>query len=101
VVIFRKNCIFAGGDFFVGLIIQVIYLLAQLVSLLIIIHIVLSYFMSPYHPIRQTIDGFIEPRLAPIRRIGPPVVMIDFSPMVLMILIQLVARLLASLLASI
>jgi len=85
----------------VGLIIQVIYLLAQLVSLLIIIHIVLSYFMSPYHPIRQTIDGFIEPMLAPIRRIVPPVGMIDFSPMVLMILIQLVARLLASLLASI
>lgn len=83
-----------------ALIIQVINILAQLISLLIIVHIVLSYFMSPYHPIRQTIDGFIEPMLAPIRRIVPTVGMIDFSPLVLMIVIQLVARLLVSLLAS-
>ena len=83
-----------------ALIIQVIYLLAQLISLLIIVKIVLSYFMSPYHPIRQTIDGFIEPMLAPIRRIVPSVGMLDFSPMVLMIVIQLVARLLVSLLSS-
>jgi YggT family protein len=39
--------------------------------------------------------------LAPIRRYLPPLGMIDFSPLVLIILVQIIARVLVSLLLSI
>jgi YggT family protein len=46
--------------------------------------------MSPYHPVRKTLDKIVEPLLAPFRRIIPPVQGIDFSPMVLLIVVQIV-----------
>lgn len=83
-----------------AVLISVINLLAQLISLLVIVHIVLSYVMSPYHPVRQAVDGFIEPLLAPIRRVMPSTGMLDFSPMVLILVVQLVARLLVGFLVA-
>jgi len=55
-----------------------------------IAYVVLSYFMAPYHPIRVTLSRIIEPLLAPIRKILPRTGTIDFSPFVLLILIQVV-----------
>lgn len=66
----------------------------QVVSLLIIVYVVLSFFMSPYHPIRQTVDRLVEPLLAPIRQILPRTGMIDFSPMVVLILVQVLSTVL-------
>ena len=82
------------------LIIQLITIIAQLITLLVIVQVALSYFMSPYHPVRQAIDRLVEPLLAPIRRLLPQTGMLDFSPLVLIILVQIVARLLVSLLAT-
>ncbi len=76
---------------------QIISILSQLITLLVILHIILSYFMSPYHVVRQAVDSVVEPMLAPIRRLMPQTGMLDFSPMVLIILVQLVARLLIGL----
>jgi YggT family protein len=81
-------------------IIRLINILAQVLVLLIIVKVVLSYFMSPYHPVRQTIDRIVEPMLAPIRRILPPLGMIDFSPLVLLLLIQVLRSVLINLLLS-
>ena len=81
-------------------IIYFINLLVQVLSLLVIAHVILSYFMSPYHPVRQVVDGVVEPLLSPIRRIMPQTGMLDFSPMVLIILLQVVARFLVGLLIS-
>lgn len=67
-----------------------------LLSLLIFIQAILSFFMSPYHPVRQRIDQFVEPLLAPIRRVVPPMGMLDLSPLVLIILIQIVDRIVVS-----
>jgi YggT family protein len=72
----------------------VLYLLIRLLSFLVIIHVILSYVMSPYHPVRQAIDTVVEPILAPIRRIMPPMGGLDFSPLVLIIIIQLLGSLL-------
>ena len=80
--------------------IQLIRLLANLLTWLLIIHVVLSYFMAPYHPLRQAIDRVIRPLLDPIRRIMPSTGMIDFSPLVLLILIQLVEFVLIRLIFS-
>lgn len=85
---------------FTGVLINFIQVLAQVLSLLLIVDILLSYFMSPYHPVRSTLDRLVQPLLNPIRRIVPPIAMIDFSPLVLLILIQLVANLFVSVLAG-
>jgi YggT family protein len=83
-----------------GFIVSFINILIQVVILLVFVKIVLSYFMDPYHPVRQAIDSIVEPMLAPIRRIIPPIGMIDFSPLVLIIIINVVGRLLISFLIS-
>jgi YggT family protein len=69
---------------------------SQVITILVIIHVILSYFMAPFHPIRQAIDRIIDPILTPIRQILPQTGMIDFSPLVLLILVQVVARILLS-----
>ncbi|MCS6993704.1 MAG: YggT family protein [Anaerolineales bacterium] len=71
---------------------------SQVIVILVLAHIILSYFLSPYHPIRAFVDRLVEPLLAPIRRVVPLVGMLDFSPMILIILVQLIAQVLVSLL---
>lgn len=79
-----------------------INLAVQLITLLVIAHVVLSYFMSPYHPIRQTIGRLVEPMLAPLRRLIPPVGgTLDITPIILLVLVQLLGIILASLLRAI
>ena len=68
--------------------------ISQLLVLLVIVSVILSYFMDPYHPIRRSIDSVVEPMLAPIRRVVPLIGMLDLSPLILLILIQVVSNLL-------
>lgn len=75
-----------------------ISLVAQILFWLVFISVILSYFMDQYHPVRRTLDSIVEPMLAPIRRVIPPIGMIDFSPLILLILIQLISNLLINLL---
>ena len=74
-----------------------IVLIIRLLSILIIVHVVLSYFMDPFHPIRQAVDRIVDPMLAPIRQLIPPVGGIDFSPIVLLLLVQLIGNVLINL----
>lgn len=82
------------------ILIMVVHYAVLVISWLLIVYIVLSYFMDRYHPIRRAIDGFIDPMLAPIRRILPSTGMFDFSPLVLIILLQVIEYILRSLLLS-
>ena len=77
-----------------------ISLIARLLTLLIFINALLSFFVSPYHPVREALERLIAPMLNPIRRLLPPMGMIDFSPMVLILLIQLVSTILIQILLS-
>lgn len=77
----------------INLVILFINALSQLLVLLVIVSVILSYFMDPYHPIRRSIDSVVEPLLAPIRRVVPLIGMLDFSPLILIILIQVVSNL--------
>jgi len=71
------------------------------ISLLVVIaYVFISYFLDPYHPIRRNLNRIVDPLLAPIRRVLPPVGMIDFSPLVLLILIQIAGRIILQLLAG-
>jgi YggT family protein len=56
--------------------------------------------MDPYHPVRRSIDSVVEPMLAPIRRVVPLIGMMDFSPLILIILIQVLANLIIRFLIS-
>ncbi|MFN2176929.1 MAG: YggT family protein [Anaerolineales bacterium] len=70
----------------------ILYLISrfiQLVILVVIIQAVLTFFMSPFHPVRRFFDRIVEPMLTPIRRLIPPVGMFDFSPLILIIILQL------------
>ena len=77
----------------INLIILFIRALSQLLVVLVIVSVILSYVMDPYHPVRRSIDSVVEPMLAPIRRIVPLIGMLDFSPIILIILIQILSNL--------
>jgi YggT family protein len=68
---------------------QIVHRLIQLCSLLVLVQVILSYFVDPYNPVRQFIDRLVNPLLNPIRRVIPQVGMFDFSPLVLIILLQI------------
>jgi YggT family protein len=78
----------------IDILILFINAISQLLVVLVIVSAILSFFMDPYHPIRRAIDGVVEPMLAPIRRIVPLLGTLDFSPLVLIILIQLLSNIL-------
>lgn len=80
--------------------VYLINLLARIITLLVLAQAIMSYFVQPYHPVRQALDRLLEPLYAPIRRFLPQTGMIDFSPLVLIILVQIIAWLLVSLLTS-
>jgi YggT family protein len=80
---------------------QMIGLLANLLIILIFIWVIVSWILPPYHPVREALDRIVDPMLAPIRRIVPLVGMMDLSPMILMILIELLSRVLINVLLSV
>jgi len=72
----------------------------EIYVLVIIADVIVSYFLSPYHRVREFLDRLVQPLLAPIRRIIPLVGPIDFSPLVLLLLVQWGGRAIVSLLAT-
>ncbi len=82
----------------IDILIRIINFSASLLILLIFIHIALSYFMDPYHPVRQTLEGIVGPLLNPIRRAVPLIGMFDISPIILVLLISVLQSALVNLL---
>jgi YggT family protein len=72
----------------------------QLLFWLVVISVILSYFMDPYHPVRRAVDSVVEPMLAPIRRVVPLIGMLDFSPFILLLLLQLLRNLIIRILIA-
>ena len=70
---------------------QAVGIFSQVLTFIVLAHVILSYFMDPFHPIRAFIDRLVEPLLAPIRRIVPLIGMMDFSPVILIILVQFIS----------
>lgn len=77
-----------------------IQLIINGLTLLVFIDVVLRFLMSPFHPLRRALDSVVDPMLAPIRRVVPAAGGLDFSPAILLILIQILGRVLVSLLIS-
>ena len=85
----------------VNVLVEIVHLLSRLFIVVILIDVILGYFMSPYHPVKQSLDRILEPFLRPIRRYVPTVGMFDFSPLILMILVQVVDFILTNLIGYI
>ncbi len=77
-----------------------IRMIAWFLTVAVIVQVVISYFLSPYHTFRSFVDRIVAPFLQPIQRIIPPAGGIDFSPMVLIILIQVLETVLTKLLLN-
>lgn len=83
----------------VSLLISLIRLLVQAIPLLVIVYIILTYIFDPYHPLRMALANIVEPMLAPIRRVVPLIGgVLDISPILLILLVQLLGNFLISIL---
>lgn len=85
----------------ISLLIWLVNFVTRVALLVVIAKVFMSYFLNPYHPLRQTVDRIVDPFLAPIRRFVPPVGMIDFSPLILIVLLQVFSQVVVRLLISI
>jgi YggT family protein len=74
--------------------ITIVRVVGNVLTLVVFADILVSYFLPPYHSVRRALDSIVEPLLAPIRRLMPPVGGLDFSPVLLFLAIQIVERLL-------
>ncbi|MEO5886641.1 MAG: YggT family protein [Anaerolineales bacterium] len=72
----------------------------QILVVLVFVSIILSFFMDPYHPVRRGVDNIVQPMLSPIRRVVPLVGMFDFSPLILILLLQFAGRILIAFIVS-
>ncbi len=68
---------------------------------LIIIRCILSFIRhDPYHPLLRFIYDITEPVMAPFRRLVPVAAGLDFSPLIAIMVIELVRRLVHSVLIN-
>ncbi len=78
---------------------QFVNLVFTILSLLIFVRVLLSWVqVNPYNPLVRLLYNLTDPILAPFQRIIPPAGGMDFSPLVALIVIDLLRRLLLSLL---
>ena len=83
-----------------SILITFITVVANLFIYIVIASSLLSFFMPPYHPVREALDRIVDPFLAPIRRIVPNAGTLDFSPLILIIAVQFLSRFLIIILNS-
>ena len=84
-----------------GLIIVIVNAIVTILTFVVIIYTLLRFFMDPYHSVIRTLGQVIEPMLAPIRKYVPPMGGFDFSPLILIILIQILGSIINALLRGI
>lgn len=76
-------------------------ILFDVLSLAILVRVVLSWFrVDPYHRLVRILYQVTEPVLAPIRRIIPPIGMIDITPIVALLILQVVQRIVVTMLVQ-
>ncbi|CAG1014332.1 hypothetical protein ANAEL_04952 [Anaerolineales bacterium] len=80
------------------LLIGFIKLVSQIFIWIVIASSLLSFFLPPYHPVREALDRIVDPFLNPIRRVVPMAGMFDFSPLILIIAVDLISRVLIAIL---
>ncbi len=78
-----------------------ITVLFNILSIAIVVRVLLSWFnVDPFNPIIAFLDQITEPILSPLRRVIPPIGMMDITPIVAVVLLQVVEWILLSLVAG-
>ena len=72
-----------------------IVFVCQVLTVAVFLRAMLSWFSQRPNTLTLLLDKVTDPILAPIRRIMPGTGMFDFSPLIAIILLQLIARLLS------
>ena len=72
----------------------VVRIFADVLIAVVIIKVILSYFLAPDNKIRYILDQMVEPLLAPIRKLMPATMGLDFSFIILILLIQIIQMIL-------
>ncbi len=60
-----------------------------LLELAVVVDVILFYFVPPHNQFRRFLDRIVWPMLLPIRRVVPPIGGFDFSPLILILLLEL------------
>lgn len=76
---------------------SLIHIVFNIFTFIIIADAVVSFVLPPYNPIRSFLDRIVNPLLDPIRRLIPPIAGFDFSPIILLLALQLFEYLLVQL----
>ncbi len=85
-----------------NLLVYFIDLLFTVLNLAILARVLLSWIrVSPYHPAVDLLYRITEPILAPLRRAIPSTGMVDISPVIALILLQLIQRVLVAIIVGI
>lgn len=79
-----------------GLIFQILFYILQVFNLILLARVLLSWFpnVDRSNPLIQLVYDITEPVLRPIRDLLPPSGMIDFSPLVVFLIIQVLLTIL-------
>ena len=85
---------------FVSELIIFINIVTQIFIYIVIASALLSFFLSPYHPLREALDRIVDPFLSPIRRVLPLAGTMDFSPLVLVLAVEFLRRILIAILLT-
>lgn len=78
--------------------ITIIVYLANILSIIIVVDALLSWVLPPFNPFRAALGRVLSPIYAPIRRIVPALGGMDFTPIVALLLIQVIQQIAVSVL---
>ncbi len=79
------------------LLIYLVDIFFTLLNLAILARVLLSWVrVSPYHPAVELLYRITEPILAPLRRVIPSIGMVDISPVIALILLQIIQEVLVA-----
>ncbi len=78
----------------------VVTLFIQLYSFVVLARVLMSWInIDPYSPLARAIFNLTEPLLAPVRNMLPPAAGLDFSPIIVLVLLQVLGQILVTMLA--
>jgi YggT family protein len=81
--------------------VSLISLVVTIITIVLILNALISFTpLEPWHPVRRVLNQLAEPIVRPFRNILPPTGMIDFTPMIALIVVQIAGQILIALVRS-
>ena len=75
----------------------IIMVFVNIYTFVILARVVMSWLnVNPYSPVAQVIYDLTEPVLAPVRNLLPPAAGLDFSPIIVLVVLQILGTMLAN-----